>query len=283
MANILVTGGLGFIGSHLVDRLMLEHNSFDIDVVDDLSTGKWENISEVGGIYKIVDICNIFDEKGLAFDYDIIYHLAGVSRIQPSLKDPDRTIEVNVQGTSRICELARLTGAKLIYAGSCTRYEDTFLSPYSFSKWAGEEVCRMYHKVYGVPMAIARFHNVYGKRQMETGDFATVIGIFERQYKAGQPLTITGRGTQKRDFVHVDDVVDGMIKMAENPLGNTYDLASGKSYSINEIAQMFNTEVEYIPARAGEDDVVFADIRDSIRDLNYKPKGDIRTYINGLL
>jgi len=276
--NILVTGGMGFIGSNLVERLLSEDHS--VTVIDDMSTGYYENMIE-GVDYQVNDILS--DDWNVPEELDVVFHLAGVSRIQPSLKNPERTTAVNIQGTSKICQIAVDRGAKLVYAGSCSFYEGEFLSPYSFSKWAGEEVCKMYRNIYNLPISIARFFNVYGNRQIEQGDFATVIGIFERQTRTGQPLTVTGTGEQKRDFVHVDDIVEGLILMSKDPKGKTYNLASGKSYSILEIAKMFRNVIQFIPAREGEDDVVVSDISESKKDLNYNPKGDIREYISGII
>lgn len=275
MSNVLVTGGLGFIGSHLVSRLVEQNHK--VYVLDNISTGSMNNYVDdtqfiTGHVQKLKDI--YFTET-----IDIIYHLGAESRIQPSLQNPLETFETNVMGTASVCEFARKHSSKLIYAGSCTA-EEQFLNPYAFTKFKGEEICKMYNEVYEVKTAIARFFNVYGDRHYREGSHATVLGIFEKQYMEGKPLTITGDGEQERDFIHVDDIVDGLILMSETDCdGETYEFGYGKSYSINEIASMFKTEVVHIEKPFGEMHTARADIFEAVKHLNWEPTRNVEDYI----
>jgi len=276
MSNVLVTGGLGFIGSHLVDRLVKDH---DVYVIDDCSTGSLMHINKKA--------CTVVDyilgiNEGFEFpDIDIIYHLAAESRIPPSLKYPRYTFRTNVMGTVDVCEFARKQEkqCKVIYAGSCTA-EDKYLNPYALSKYQGEEVCKMYNKVYGVPVSIARFFNVYGPRHYREGGHATVLGIFEKQYMEEKSLTVTGSGSQRRDFIHVSDVVDGLIAISETEChGDIYNFGFGKSHAILDIARMFNTDMEYIDQPSCEMYNVKADIDETVYKLRWIPKIKIEDYI----
>jgi len=276
----LVTGGAGFIGSHLVDRLI--EDGHEVVVWDDLTTGKRDQVHEDAKFYQIPVECispSYHDEK-----HNAIFHLAAEARIQPSFEFPQRTHDSNVTGTTKILELARHTGAKIIYAGSSSVYHDQYANPYTFTKLKAEEYCTLYNRIYDVPVAIARFFNVYGPRQLEEGAYATVIGIFERQYRNGEPLTITGTGEQRRDFTHVEDIVSGLIAMSEEEWdANIFNLGTGTNNSIKELAEMFDCETTYIPARPGEAKDTLANIHDSKAFLGWRPKKVLKEYINDLL
>lgn len=274
MSKVLVTGGLGFIGSNLVDKLVENNDVWILD--NDSINSKYEGNEKVKFIYlKNVQRMNTF----LNIKFDVIYHLAAESRIQPSLESPENTFDSNIMGTVQVCNYARLNGCKVIYASSCT-VDDEYLNPYAYTKSKGEEICKLYNEIYNVKTSIARFYNVYGKRHYREGDHATVLGIFEKQYMEGKPLSITGDGKQKRDFVHVDDIVDGLIKMSNTVCDNeVYEFGCGKCYSIDEIANMFSTKVIYIDKPYGEMDYALADIYDAVHSLNWKPKIKIKNYI----
>jgi UDP-glucose 4-epimerase len=161
-------------------------------------------------------------------------------------------------------------------------------SPYAWSKFAGEQLCELYNKVYNLPTAICRFYNVYGPHQIEGGDYAAVIGIFERQYKNNEPLTITGDGDQRRDFTHVDDIVDGLIRCGEKinkVSGEEFELGSGVNFSINEVANMFGDDYskEYIPARDGEYEMTLCTDDKANKLLGWNPKNNINDYIKGVV
>lgn len=272
MANILVTGGAGFIGSNLVDRLVENHK---VTVWDNFSTGNYRT-SKANYIHQ--NVCK--PAKPLK-DIDIIFHLAALARIQPSFLQPAITHENNVTGTVKMLQIAKEHNAKFIYAGSSSFYHDVHANPYTFTKWLGEQYCELYNKVYGVKTAIARFFNVYGPRQLVDGPYATVVGIFEKQHQEGAPLTITGTGEQRRDFTHVDDIVNGLIAMSEKEWNNEiFNFGTGTNYSINELAAMFGGETTYIPKRPGEADVTLADISKSKELLDWTPHRNLEGYIN---
>ena len=273
--NVLVTGGAGFIGSHLVKRLI--HEGYNVDVLDDFSRGKQENrIVEANYIVK-----DIRSDLSDLQDYDAIFHLAALARIQPSFEEPLNTIDINTKGTANICNLAKRLNSKVIYAGSSSFYAGPYLNPYAFSKWQGEEICKMFSEVYGVSTANARFFNVYGEGHPSVGPYATIVGIFEEQYKRGVPLTITGDGEQRRDFTHVDDIVSGLILMSKDDWqGQIFNLGTAKNHSINELAAIYDCPTKYIARRPGEAKETLADISFSQDKLGYKPTVDLKEYVD---
>jgi len=278
---ILVTGAAGFIGSHVVDRLI--EMGHDVFGVDNLSTGKDSNINPKVKDFIIADIADagLYPNIKLPGKHiDAVFHLAALARIQPSFKYPVKTYESNALGTINVLEFARQSKAKVIYPGSSSAYHDIYANPYTYTKFIGEEHCKMYNKVYGLPIGIARFFNVYGPRQIDDGAYATVIGIFEKQKREGTPLTITGNGEQRRDFTHVQDIVSGLIALwlTDHP-AQIFNFGTGKNYSINEVADMFGGPTEYIPARPGEAWITLADISQTQECLGYKPRFDLGDYI----
>jgi len=280
--NILVTGGAGFIGSNLVEELVKQGHR--VMVWDNYSTGKEENCiltrEDKPPWYYPYDIS---EQQKTGSEIDIIFHLAAQSRIQPSFSDPLDNHNSNITGTINILELAKEKNAKLIYAGSSSFYHDVHANPYAFAKWVGEQYCELYNKVYGVKTAIARFFNVYGPKQTCGGPYATVVGTFEKQYKEKTPLTITGSGENRRDFIHVDDIVSGLIAISEGEWENEiFNLGTGKDYSINELAAMFDAPIKYISRRPGEADITKADISKSKELLNWNPIIDLERYIDEL-
>lgn len=282
--KILVTGGLGFIGSHLIELLLAE-GGHEITVVDNLisESSSRDNMRE-GVNYHIEDIRNLesirFEDK-----FDLVFHLAALARIQPSFKDPVKYFSIDSMGTCKVLDLARRHGAKLVYAGSSSAYGGPMLNPYAFAKYTGEQACEMYSKVYGMSSVIARFFNVYGDRQPTSGPYATVVGVFEGQHTSGTTLTVTGTGEQRRDFTHVSDIVSGLRALAEGEYsGDVYNLGTGRNYSINELAQMFEgAEIEYIPARPGEAKMTLADITKTTADTSWTPKVKIQDYVKEFL
>ena len=275
--RVLVTGGAGFIGSHLVNRLVECRHK--VTVFDNFSTG---NRSRLNHAAEYMDVC-VEDCRSHNFVYDVIFHLAAEARIQPSFSRPFQAHSANVTGTVSVLELARATGAKVVYAGSSTAYHDHFANPYAFTKATGENYCKLYNKVYGVPTAIARFFNVYGSGQPLEGPYATVVGVFEGQRRSCLPLTVTGTGEQRRDFCHVSDIVDGLIGMSEVADGaETFDLGTGVNHSINEVAAMFKHPVKYIPARPGEAFATLASVDKAAAAFGYSPKRRLKDYIESV-
>lgn len=278
----LVTGGAGFIGSHLVDKLISQGN--DVVVWDSFTTGKKENINPKAKFYDI-DVGKI-DPEYHTKEYDAIFHLAGEARIQPSFDNPQVVHDSNVTGTKNMLEVARHHHTPFIFAGSSSVYHDMYANPYSFSKQIAENYCTLYHKVYGVPTAIARFFNVYGPRQLEEGAYSTVIGVFERQYRMGLPLTITGDGEQRRDFTHVDDIVDALINMSQGCWrAYVFNLGTGTNHSINELASYFKNSAgtQYLPARRGEARETKADISLTQTLLGWSATRSLKEYVEQLV
>jgi UDP-glucose 4-epimerase len=276
----LVTGGAGFIGTNLIKRLLKDNHK--VVAIDNYSTGHKENEQD-GCTYFKADIRDVEDYSFFIEKPDVIFHIAALARIQPSLKNPKPAIDTNVNGTLNILEWARQNDIQVIYAGSSSMHHGIFNSPYAWSKYAGEELCKLYSKIYNLNTTICRFYNVYGQYHIRDGDYATVLGIFEQQYMDGNPLTITADGEQRRDFTHVDDIVDGLVRCADKDFrAEEFELGSGVNYSINQIAKMFgnNYPKKYIPARSGEYDETLCTDTKAHDLLNWKPKGNIKNYID---
>ena len=283
--KVLVTGGVGFIGTNLIKELLKDEN--EVVSIDNYSTGLKEN--ELDGCkYYNVNICDYKNFDQYIEDVDLVFHLAALPRIQPSFKNPLTTFKTNVEGTINLLDWCKEKNAPLVYAGSSSTHGGVYKNPYTFTKWQGEELCKLYSKVYSLQTAICRFYNVYGPHQLTEGEYCTVIGIFERQKNNGEVLTITGDGQQRRDFTHVDDIVDGLIKCGLDLIkednskanGETFELGRGINYSINEVANMFGGEKIYIDQKKGE-------VRDTLcidskakELLNWNPKRNLEDYIN---
>ena len=282
MNNILVTGGAGFIGTNLIKRLLSEGHK--VLSIDNYSTGKRENEQE-GCDYHNIDINNksIIDRPEFQ-DIDVIFHLAALARIQPSLKKPQKSIEANVNGVLNMLELARKHNIPFIYAGSSSKHHGLWGSPYAWSKYAGEQLCELYSKVYHLNTSICRFYNVYGPYQLETGEYSTVLGIFERQYRNNEPLTITGDGEQRRDFTHVNDIVDGLYRcMDKNFKAEIFELGRGVNFSINEIVDLFKSERKYIPSRSGEYPFTLCTDTKAHDLLSWNPTFNLKDYIEKVI
>ena len=278
----LVTGGAGFVGTNLVNKLV--NDGHEVIVFDNLLTGNQKNINKKAKFF-LVDVSHkkYFEDKKMEEiinGVDVIFHMAALARIQPSIKNPSETIMNNFNSTLNILELARKYEIPVIYAGSSSKHHGLYGSPYAWSKYGGEELCKLYSEVYNLNTTICRFYNVYGPHHIRSGTYATVLGIFERQYLNNEPLTITGNGEQRRDFTHIDDIVDGLVRcVGKEHKAEEFELGSGVNYSINEIAELFKCETKYIPARSGEYDVTLCDYTKAEADLGYQPKGNIKTYV----
>jgi len=281
MQKILITGGLGFVGSNLVDKLVEQNN--EVWVIDNLSSeSSSEDFKNPKATYIKDDIRNIHNHTPYhTTKFDIIYHLAGLARIQPSFKSPLEYISVNIDGTAAICELAREHGSRLIYSSSSSINNGEYKTPYTFSKWGGEEVLKTWIECYNLNASICRFYNVYGPREPKTGDFATVVRKFIRQYRNNEPLTIVGDGEQRRDFTHVNDITDGLIAVSNyKDIGSLFHLGRGVNYSINELSAMFkDAKIEYTPLRKGEGEVTLANYETTFNKINWKAVHDLKDYI----
>ena len=278
MKKAIVTGGVGFVGTNLIKRLLSEN--YKVISIDNYSTGKKEN-EQIGCEYYNIDINNIMLADYVLFeDADVIFHMAALARIQPSLIRPKETIEANVNGTLNILEIARKYNTQVIFAGSSSFHHGLYGSAYAWSKHAGEQLCKLYSEVYELNTSICRFNNVYGPYQLDEGEYSTVLGIFERQLRNKEPLTITGTGEQRRDFTHVDDIVDGLYKcVGKDFKAEIFELGRGENFSINEIVDMFEAERKYIPARKGEYDITLCDYSKAEQMLGWIPTKNLEDYI----
>ncbi len=280
--KILVTGGAGFVGSNLIKRLVKE--GYTVHSLDNYDSGLVEN--EISGCnYHRGDIeqIDLMDK-----DFNLIYHFAALSRIQPSFNDPSETFRVNTLGTQYVCEFANKINSKLIYSGSSSRWHNPYISPYACYKHVGEEICKMYKEVYKLNVEIARFYNVYGPGEIVDGDWAAVIGLWRSQVKDGKPITIVGDGEQRRDFTHIDDIVDGLFKVGllNEKHEDAWEFGTGFNYSINEISHMFvekfGCELIHIPNQKGNYQETLRENNDALNRLNWKPEDKLKQYINSL-
>ena len=281
--KVLVTGGAGFIGTNLINRLVKEN--VEVFSLDDYSTGNKDNESRLARYIKgdIETIGNISESN-----FDICYHLAAQSRVQPSFEDPEASFRANVQGTLKVMEWAKEQNVKVIYAGSSSKHHDPSDSPYAMTKFLGEEVCKLYKKSYDVNVEISRFYNVYGPYATLDEKFGNVIGIWLSQVMNGKPLTIVGDGEQRRDFIYVDDLVDGLIRIANTELKHkdAWEIGTGINYSINELFEMFNRQFNVssvnIDDQPGNYRRTLRINDDMIKKLNWSPQNRLNDYINGL-
>ena len=284
----LVTGGVGFIGTNLVKRLLKDGH--EVTSIDNYSTGFKENEQE-GCKYYNLDLANETYIYNLPEEYDVIYHMAALARIQPSIDKPHPAIKNNFLSTLNVLEIARENNIRVVYAGSSSIHHGIYESPYAWSKFSGEDLCKLYGNVYNMESSICRFYNVYGDYQIKEGTYATVLGIFQNQYENEEPLTIVGDGEQRRDFTHVDDIVDGIIRSSEQEFyGEIFELGRGVNHSINEVASMFDIDgvpegfgteypKEYIEQRPGEYDVTLADYSHAQKVLGWKPTKNLEDYM----
>jgi len=291
----LVTGGAGFIGSHLVDKLLTLE--WEVVVVDNEAAASNEefywNTRTSNYKYDVGDYDKIFP---LFEGVDVVFHLAAESRIQPAIENPIQASKTNVVGTCCVLQCAREQGVKrVIYSSTSAAYglvndpplneemPRDCLNPYSVTKCAGEDLCAMYTKLFGLETVVFRYFNVYGDRQPVRGQYAPVVGIFLRQVASGEPMTIVGDGKQRRDFTHVSDVVTANISAATSSnkeiLGNIINIGNGKNYSILELSQMIGDNYVYIPPRTGESRVTLADNRRAKEWLGWRPAMTLEKWI----
>jgi UDP-glucose 4-epimerase len=291
----LVTGGAGFIGSNLVNKLLeLGHEVICID--DESGKGRttptWHSYAKN---YKL-DVSKYDDIKDLFYGVDYVFHMAAEVRVQGSIDNPLETFEKNVIGTASVLQCSREAKVKRFMLSSTSSaygknnipnvetQNDDPLNPYSVSKVSAEKICKMYTELFGLETFIFRYFNVYGDNQPISGPYAPVIGIFKRQKDAEESLTIVGDGSQKRDFIHVSDIVKANImaattKLNEEDLGKVYNVGFGKNYSVKEIADMISLDQTHIPQRDGEVKESLADISRICDKIGWQPEVDMREWI----
>lgn len=286
MSRVLVTGGAGFIASHVVDALI--EAGHEVNVLDNLSTGKEENLNPKAKFFKgsVTKPSNI----GLAIEgCEYVFHLAALARIQPSIEKPRASHMTNLHGTFNILEACRKINAKLIFSSSSSIYEGSKLptrehdpiepkNPYALHKWLSEQYIELYNRLYGLDYVILRYFNVFGERQIMEGAYAAVVGIFLNQRKQNQALTITGDGKQRRDFTYVKDVAKANL-MAMDWNRNVYNIGTGHNHSILDLAEQIGRELTFLPERQGEVKITLAD-NSRAKECGWKPTVSIENWIN---
>ena len=276
--KILVTGGAGFVGSHLCERLAQDENN-EVYSLDNYFTGSVSNhISNVTYIIgSTVDIDSL-----VAFIPDVVYHLGEYSRVEQSFEDIEKVWEYNKDGIFAVLEFVRKAGCKILYAGSSTKFGDGGLgrsaSPYAWTKASNTELVENYGAWFNVSYAITYFYNVYGPREIQTGKYATLIALFREKMKNGEPLTIVSPGTQKRNFTHIDDIIDGLILVGENGYGDEFGIGSEEEFTIKEVAELYGGKVEMLPERKGNR-MTAEVISDKTKALGWEPKRKLVDYI----
>jgi len=291
----LVTGGAGFIGSNLVDYLIQQgHEVICVDNESAECNDKFYWNDKACNI--IGDITDYDFIKNCFKDVDYVFHLAAESRLQPAIKNPIEAVYKNCVGTTTILQCAREAGVKrFVYSSTSSGYgfnpspnvetqPDDCLNPYSASKVAAEKFCKMYSDLYGLETVVLRYFNVFGERSPRRGQYAPVIGIFDRQKKNNEPLTIVGDGTQRRDFIYVGDVAKANLIAAEATLdkkyfGQVFNIGSGINYSVQEIADAISDNQTYIPKREGEMETTWSNIEKASEILGWKPEVDVLEWI----
>ena len=280
--KILVTGGAGFVGRALINELVKKH---EVVSLDNYSIGSKQNHIK-GATYIEGDVNNI--SKLIENDFDICFHLAALSRIQPSFHDPSNTFVNNTFGVQNVLDWCRENNTKCIYSGSSSRHHNPHMSPYALYKFIGEEICKMYKEVYKMKVEIVRFYNVYGPGEILDGKWAAVIGLWRNQIANGEPITSVGDGSQRRDFTHIDDIIDGLIKIGFSNVthNDAWELGSGSNHSILEVANFFKSrfhcEFKYIDNQKGNYNETIRENDDALKKISWKPKGDLKKYIDTL-
>lgn len=279
--KILVTGGEGFVGYNLCKALLKQGaiiTSLDLNL-SGRSDRRTDGIEYIAGDTE--EITSILGDR----NFDVIIHLGEYARLENSFDNIEMVVDSNVKGTIEVLEFWRKKRCKLIYAGSSTKFSKGLtaqeMSPYSFTKSSNSELLKMYANWFDLKYAVTYFYNVYGEKENDTGIFASVIGIFVRKTKQREKLQVVLPGTQKRNFTHVDDVVSGILLVIEKGEGDNYGIGSEDLYSINEVAEMFGGEIEYLPERRGNRESSELMIT-KIKDLGWEQKSSLRDYVKDI-
>jgi UDP-glucose 4-epimerase len=284
---VIVTGGAGFIGSHMVDALL--ERGFSVRVIDNLIGGREENLAHHSANPDLAlerrDVRSFAPDDKLFHGAKYVIHFAGIGDIVPSIERPLDYMSTNVQGTVHMLECARHAGVeKFVYAASSSCYgmasvptrEDHLINtvyPYALSKYLGEQAAFHWHQVYKLPVNSIRIFNAYGTRSRTSGAYGAVFGVFLRQKLAGTPYTVVGDGTQSRDFLYVTDVALAFLAAAKTSYsGRIYNLGAGNPQSVNRLVELLGGEVAYIPKRPGEPDCTWADITRITQELEWQPR-----------
>ena len=286
--NILITGGSGFIASHLIKKFLKIYNDIKIFSLDNYLSGFKENeVDDERVIYienSTVNINKIDIIKNINFD--ILFHFGEYSRISTSFEEPDVVFHNNLTGTYQVLEFCRKNNCKLIYSGSSSIFgnnmKDQHSSPYSWSKAKNIELIKNYNKWFNLQFTIVYFSNVYGAGQISTGKYATVIGIFENLYKNNKKLTVVKPGTQTRDFTHIDDTIDGILKASIGYYGDGFVIRTGTQYSMLQVAKMFKTDYIFIDEQKGNRTQSSGSM-ENMKKIGWKSKHNLKDYINNII
>ena len=279
--KILVTGGAGFVGSHLCERLTKDTNN-KVYSLDNYFTGSEANhvpnVTYIKG--DTSDIASLVD-----FVPDMVYHLGEYSRVEQSFDDIEKVWRYNKDGIFAVLQFVRKAGCKILYAGSSTKFGDGGLgrsaSPYAWTKATNTELVMNYGDWFNVPYAITYFYNVYGEREIQTGKYATLIALLKEKMKNKEKLTIVSPGTQKRNFTHIDDIIDGLVLVGENGYGDEFGIGSLEAFTVLEVAGLFGGEIQMLPERKGNR--MTADVMtDKTQALGWSPKRKLADYIERL-
>lgn len=279
--KVLVTGGAGFVGSHLCERLVAM-GVYEVYSLDNYFTGSEAN-HVTGVTYIRGETRNI--ATLVNFEPDMVYHLGEYSRVEQSFDDIEKVWAYNKDGIFAVLEFVRKVGCKILYAGSSTKFGDGGLgrsaSPYAWTKATNTELVMNYSTWFNVPYAITYFYNVYGEREIQTGKYATLIALFKEKMRKGESLTVVSPGSQKRNFTHIDDIIDGLVLVGENGYGDEFGIGSEEGFSVLEVAEMFNGQIEMLPERKGNR--MTADVMaDKTKALGWSSRKSLESYINTL-
>jgi len=277
--KVLITGGAGFIGSHLCEELV-KHKNVVVYSLDNYSTGSKSNHVE-GVTYIEGETADIHDH--IDFNPDCIYHLGEYSRVEQSFDDVETVWKYNKDGIFSVLQFARKSGAKFIYAGSSTKFGDGGLgrnqSPYAWTKATNTELVVNYGEWFNLPYAIVYFYNVYGGREISSGKYATVIALFKERVKQGKPLTVVSPGSQKRNFTHISDIISGIVLVGEKGYGDDFGIGCKDAFSILDVAKMFRGEIEMLPERRGNR-MISDVVTDKVAALGWDSKINLNEHID---
>ena len=280
--KILVTGGAGFIGSNLIKHLL--NKGHEVISLDNYSTGLRKNHID-GCTYYTNSIHNItgYDDKFMK-NMDVVYHMAAIARIQPSFSRPEEYIDVNFDGTYEVVKYCIKNNTPLIYAGSSSKHSGRYKNPYTFSKDLGEDIIKLYQTHFGLEATITRFYNVYGPYQLTEGGYTTLIGRWLNNIKNGIKCEIYGDGEQRRDFTHVEDIVEALAKIIEGKhYGYDFELGRGKNISVNEVAEMMNVTPTYKDPKPGEARHTLNTDTTANEILGWKPQINLVDYLKNII
>jgi UDP-glucose 4-epimerase len=279
--KVLVTGGAGFIGTNLIKKLLKDGH--EVQSFDNYSTGLKSNEVE-GCKYWSGNIQTISTMYSVFKDFDLVFHMAAIARIGPSFERPNQYIDTNFNGTYEVVKFCIKNNIPLIYAGSSSKHSGKFKNPYTFSKDLGEDIIKLYQKHYGLKASIARFYNVYGPHQLTEGGYTTLIGKWIRSWENKEKFVIYGDGEQRRDFTHVDDIINAlMLIMYKQAYGYEFELGRGKNHSVNEVLKMFNQIADYLPAQPGEALITLNTDPTAAEVLGWNPSRNLEDYLRKIL